>query len=257
MTAGEGINQRREAPDPLWRRLYNEMGAGGYSRVAGTVAFHLRLAALTPEGGSVLDLGAGRNRLHESAAADVLLRIIDLPRHSGRLVGADVDDAVMGNTFVKERLVFDPTKPLPFMDGEFDLVYCDWVLEHIEHPKVFAPEILRITRPGGWFCARTPNRWGVTGVGSHLLSTSFKKRFIDDAPGARTGKDVFPTYYRMNTLAALAKSFPGDKWDDFSYICNSEPPYVRSRVTALAMLVAWRMMPDRFATNIICLKRKK
>ncbi len=243
--------------DSTWTRLYQEMGAGGYSRVAGTVAFYLRLAALTPEGGSVLDLGAGRNRLHESAAADVLLRIIDLPRHAGRLVGADVDDAVMHNRFVHERIVFNPNKPLPFGDGEFDLVYCDWVLEHVEHPEAFAPEIFRITKPGGWFCARTPNRWGVTGIGSQLMSTTFKKRFVDDSPGARTGDDVFPTFYRLNTLATLEKAFASKQWTDFSYICNSEPPYVRSHAAALALLMLWRLAPDYFATNIVCLKQRK
>jgi SAM-dependent methyltransferase len=52
-------------------------------------------------------------------------------------------------------VVADATETLPFEDNEFDLVYCNSVIEHIEPPKraAFATEIRRVAR--GWF-VQTP-----------------------------------------------------------------------------------------------------
>jgi ubiquinone/menaquinone biosynthesis C-methylase UbiE len=38
---------------------------------------------------------------------------------------------------------------LPFRDAEFDLVLCDNVIDHAEHPARIASELVRILRPGG------------------------------------------------------------------------------------------------------------
>lgn len=49
--------------------------------------------------------------------------------------------------------------PLPFADGEFDLVFCSAVLEHVgdeTQQRRFVHEITRVGR--GWFLS-TPNRW--------------------------------------------------------------------------------------------------
>jgi SAM-dependent methyltransferase len=51
----------------------------------------------------------------------------------------------------------DATEGLPFADGEFDLVYCSSVIEHVppERRETFASEVRRVGR--GWF-VQTPAR---------------------------------------------------------------------------------------------------
>jgi len=51
----------------------------------------------------------------------------------------------------------DPAEGLPFADGEFDLVYCNSVIEHIPRPRreAFAAELRRVGH--GWF-VQTPAR---------------------------------------------------------------------------------------------------
>jgi SAM-dependent methyltransferase len=51
----------------------------------------------------------------------------------------------------------DATAGLPFADGEFDLVYCSSVIEHVPpaHRSAFAAELRRVGR--GWF-VQTPAR---------------------------------------------------------------------------------------------------
>lgn len=49
--------------------------------------------------------------------------------------------------------------PLPFMDGEFDVVFCNAVVEHVGGPpaqRAFVREIARISRAA---FITTPNRW--------------------------------------------------------------------------------------------------
>jgi SAM-dependent methyltransferase len=48
----------------------------------------------------------------------------------------------------KPDVVADAHK-LPFADGEFEMVLCTEVLEHVKNPKVVMDEIFRVLKPGG------------------------------------------------------------------------------------------------------------
>ncbi|MSU55754.1 MAG: class I SAM-dependent methyltransferase [Candidatus Taylorbacteria bacterium] len=52
----------------------------------------------------------------------------------------------------------DVLAPLPFRDGEFDLINCDATIEHLPYsPKSLFGEVKRVLRPGGIFLVTTPN----------------------------------------------------------------------------------------------------
>jgi len=104
---------------------------------------HKRFFALTGlhPGARVLDLGCGRLglRAYEPALDITGVDLADQPGYPGRFVRADA------------------TSHLPFADGEFDLVYCSSVVEHVpsERRGAFAAELRRVGR--GWF-VQTPAR---------------------------------------------------------------------------------------------------
>lgn len=102
---------------------------------------HERFFALTrlPVGGSVLDVGCGRLGLR---ALEPRLEItgVDLaprPDYPGPFVQADAADG------------------LPFAEDEFDLVYCNSVIEHVPPSRraAFAAELRRVGK--GWY-VQTP-----------------------------------------------------------------------------------------------------
>ena len=96
--------------------------------------------------------------------------------------------AVLDNPTLASAQVIAPGEPLPFDDATFDLVVADHVLEHVdaEHAPEVAAEILRVLKPGGWFAARTPNKWGMIGVGARAVPNDLHTRVLaGSSPTAR------------------------------------------------------------------------
>ena len=238
-------------------RLYPEIGAGGFSRVDGTVEFYTRVNALLKPDFSVMDLGAGRGA-QLRGQGDYRTELAKLQGKVEKLIGVDVDDAVLDNPFLDEAHVISIGAPYPFPDNSFDLILSDWVLEHVANPDEFVAEVGRVLKPGGWFCARTPNRWGMIGIGANLVPNSAHKSILAKLQPGRKSEDVFPTVYRMNTMRRLSRAFPPEEWDNYSYITNSEPQYVQRSILAMrAVQLVWRLAPARFGSVFNVFMRRK
>lgn len=229
--------------------FYPEVGAGGFSRVDGTVSFYTRVNALLDPSFTVLDLGAGRGAQLVSDPDSYRTKLATIKGKVAKVIGIDVDDAVLSNPCLDEAHVIRIGEPYPFADNSFDLILSDWVLEHVANPEEFAAEIGRVLKPGGWFCARTPNRWGMVGLATNLVPNKAHSDLLAKLQPGRTERDVFPTTYKLNTKGRLVRAFPPDRWNNYSYITNPEPPYVQR--SALAMRVvqfAWRFAPPQMGT---------
>jgi 2-polyprenyl-3-methyl-5-hydroxy-6-metoxy-1,4-benzoquinol methylase len=78
--------------------------------------------------------------------------------------GAKVTSLDMGENLLaevakkcdSERIVGDITR-LPFPDGDFDIVVCSEVIEHVVDPKQAIRELARVVKPGGILVITTPN----------------------------------------------------------------------------------------------------
>lgn len=245
-------------PNANVRKLYREIGAGGFSHVDGTIEFYQRINALISPAMTVLDFGAGRGAQLLDEGVPYRAALCRLKDKVHRLIGVDVADAVLANPFLDEAHVIDPAEPLPFPDGYFDLIYADWVLEHVTSPRHFVSEVRRLLKPGGWFCARTPNRWGITGIATNIVPNRFHTRLLKILQPKREEQDVFPTRYGMNTLGAVGHYFPQTEWENCSYIANSEPPYVQ-RSAGLMRLVRllWRLTPASLHTTMFLFLRRR
>lgn len=239
-------------------RLYPEMAAGGFSHVDGTVQFYQRINALVRPEMTVLDYGAGRGEQLLDDAAPYRTSLCRLQGKVARLIGVDVDDAVLRNPFLDEAHVIEIGKKMPLPDQSVDLIYADWVLEHVADPDHFVGEVRRLLRPGGWFCARTPNRWGVTGLAANLVPNRLHVRLLDVLQPERHEQDIFPTTYRLNTMGQIRRHFPDGEWENCTYRSNSEPPYVQRSIILMKMVqLYWRVAPTGLHTTLNVFVRRR
>ena len=251
-----GGEMRMQGLSKFARTVCPEGAAGGFSRRDNTLAFYIRINALIEPTSMVLDLGAGRGAQFDKT--NFTSRFNRLKGRVGRLVGVDVDPAVLSNPALDEAHVISPDKPLPFADATFDIVYSDWVLEHIAEPGHFAAEVERVLKPGGWFCARTPNRWGYIAVSARLVPETLQAGILKFTQPGRKEQDVFPKLYRLNTLAAVRRHFPEARFDNASYTCECDPSYHGGRLWLYRLIDLYQSLPSRaFDTVLFVFLKKK
>lgn len=239
-------------PDPSIR-LHPEMAAGGYASDDGTVEFYQRVTAVCPEGAVVLDLGAGRGAMFAEERSAWKAFLLRLGRKCARRIGADVDPIVKDNPELDEAHVIAAGEPLPFCDASFDLVLCDWVIEHVDDPASFLREVVRVLKVGGWFCARTPNRWSYYAVAARLAPNSAESSALKRLQPGRHEQDVFPKFYRLNTLDDIARQLRPDQWKNATYMHNPGPGYHGNRRWLYALLSRYQAVAPRGLKTTILL----
>jgi SAM-dependent methyltransferase len=236
--------------------LYPELGAGGFTRIDGTVEFYGRVSSLVGPESCVVDLGAGR----AAWTADPVphrRQLRNMRGQVGRLVGVDVDHAVLDNPSVDEAMVMPDPGTIPLPDASADAIVADYVLEHVEDAQRIAAEIQRVLRPGGWFCARTPNRRGMTGVVARLVPNGAHVGALRVLQPGKQAEDTFPTRYRMNDVATIRSLFPSSTFRNCSYTYDSEPGYVGRSATLLRLMdTVKRFTPRRYAETLMIFVQK-
>lgn len=245
-------------PSETLARLYPEAAVGGYTQLDGQVEFYTRVNALVGADSHVLDFGAGRGYWAVEPMPAISRRLRTLRGRVARVVGTDVDNAVLTNPTLDEAQVVPPGEPLPYADGTFDLIIADHVLEHIdaEHAPDVAAELMRLLRPGGWLAARTPNKWGMIGLGARAVPNRLHVRVLDRLQPGRKAEDVFPVRYEMNTRKDLRRLFAPHAVHVYGHA--SEPTYF-GRSSAMWRVAAGvdRLTPGRLRPTLMVFVQKQ
>jgi SAM-dependent methyltransferase len=152
--------------DELWELVPEERGAPPP---------HLRdFVRSLGSSGRALDLGCGDGRLTAELAATELTAAdvspVALARAGRRLPGARLAE-------------LRPDAPLPFGDGEFDLVLCAETLEHVRDVQLLLSEARRVLRPGGTLALTTPAHGRLSGLA--VLAGGFERHFDPLSPHLR------------------------------------------------------------------------
>jgi 2-polyprenyl-3-methyl-5-hydroxy-6-metoxy-1,4-benzoquinol methylase len=121
-----------------------------------------RLLADRHAGGILADVGCGSGDLWR-AVSGVFTRVIgiDAVRYDGLPDTVDF------------RVADLDSARLPLDDGSVDVAAAVEVIEHLENPRAFVRELVRIVRPGGWIVVTTPNQMSALS----LLTLVVKGRF--------------------------------------------------------------------------------
>jgi SAM-dependent methyltransferase len=113
-------------------------------------------------GGQVLDVGCGsgnllpylRERFDRYLGADIL-RYEGFPE-KGAFVAVNLD-----------------AHHLPLPDGASEVVVAVETIEHLENPRAFFRELVRLARPGGWIVVTTPNQLSLLSKLTLVLKNQF------------------------------------------------------------------------------------
>ena len=223
---GSGVGPIKKRRRSVLQTLYPEIRFSRVYRADGRLLFYTIVADLLKPTDVILDFGAGRGQQVE-AANGYLRNLIDFRGRCARVIGADPDPVVLQNPYVDETHVLDPDGRIPIPNHSVDLIVAYAVLEHIAEPEVAVAELFRVLKPGGWFCAWTPNKWGYVGMFARLIPNKMHAKIVKlAAPKDRRDEiDVFPTVYRLNSLSASRRYFSKDKWNNFSFTANGSPSY--------------------------------
>ncbi|WP_331236293.1 class I SAM-dependent methyltransferase [Natronorarus salvus] len=114
---------------------------------------------------------------------------------SGEVVSVDADAAGLSRNAADLRVMGDGHR-LPFADDTFDLVFSEFVFEHLLDPDAALREIDRVVTPGGHVVVLVPNpRHYYARIADH--TPLWFHRFVHRLQRKRSPEeDAFPTLYR-------------------------------------------------------------
>ena len=118
--------------------------------------------------------------------------LVDVGCGSGRLWSfvSDRVDRYLGVDVIRYEVLPDAIEFIPFdldsgkvslADGSADLVCAIEVIEHLENPRAFVRELVRLAKPGGVVIVTTPNQLSLLSKLTLILKNQFNA--FQDAPG--------------------------------------------------------------------------
>lgn len=186
----------------------------------------------------ILNLGAGPKALDKNWRFKGKVK---------KVTGADIDPLVTKNEDLDEAYVIKDGR-LPFPDEMFDLVFSDYVLEHVESPGLFLDEVKRVLKPGCSFFFRTPNKNHYVTIISKFTPLWFHHLIANRVRGIGSGSyDPYKTFYRINSrkqLETLSVNI-GFKTIELFFV-EHVPIYLRFNIIPFLFGVAYERIVNKF-----------
>jgi demethylmenaquinone methyltransferase/2-methoxy-6-polyprenyl-1,4-benzoquinol methylase len=193
-------------------------------------------------GTRVIDAGCGR-RTRLAAYKDCI----------SELVGVDVDEeGGLENAALDRFVVADLCDSLPLGSEAFDLVYANFVIEHLASPTVAFAEWRRVLRTGGSLVIATSNRASPLLAVASLLPD--RARVAAKRRGAGVvERDVFPALYRANTPGRLTSLLADAGFEavDVSYVATLHRYAEKLRPIDGVLRASERVLPERVRSTIV------
>lgn len=135
------------------------------------------VAALRRRGarGAAVDVGCGTGRLHARLTGMIDGYVgVDAVRYEGFPAAA---------RFVQADLNRDC---IPVPDASADITISLETIEHLENPRAFFRELVRIAKPAGWIVVSTPNQRSLVSLGALLTREHFSAFRDNNYPAHQT-----------------------------------------------------------------------
>lgn len=175
-------------------------------------------------------------------------------------IGLDVAPEYTQKNICLDKIYFGNLEQMPFADNSFNSVISLWVLEHVKNPRRVFSEIHRVLKPGGLFFFATPNSDYLPLKIIHFLKSSKLNHFLNQFLFGRKSEEVFPTYYRANTINDIQKHL-GNLFDIEKLFLNPDVSYTSfNHLTYLfsKMMLSLPFLSLRFTSaHVVGILRKK
>lgn len=158
-----------------------------------TRRYKARVAELAQPGTQILHAGCGWDKLDVTRPYAATCRV----------VGVDLDPRVA--TMFHSEFHLGSLTALPFEAGVFDLILCEYVVEHLSDPPAAFAEMHRVLRSGGRALILTPNLYSYKAAAAALTPHQFHVWMGRIRYGRGHEADMYPTLYRCNTMARFRR----------------------------------------------------
>jgi len=237
-------------------KFYPEREFGGYSRVDGTIAFFGRVQSLLRPDMVVLDVGCGRGEVSDRLENEPWEKCRVFKGACKKVIGIDVTDAGRQNELIDEFRLIDGDR-WPVETASIDLLVAEAVLEHLIDPDVFFAECSRVVKPGGFVCFRTPNKWAYYAIIAAIIPNRLHATVLSKVQPGRLEHDVFPTYYRANTINTLKRLLKNHHFTGCVYRHIAEPSYLQfSQFVYGVGVYMHRWLPQVFWSTLFVFARR-
>jgi ubiquinone/menaquinone biosynthesis C-methylase UbiE len=189
---------------------------------------------------AVVHLGCGGRDVRSLASVDL----------SGVTIYAvDPSEAsIRRNPNPNQIVAFGHDIPLP--SGSIDLIFCEYLMEHVEDPEATITEAHRLLRPGGILLWMAPNLWSYSGLITHLTPDWFHRlviKVLEPVAKRTASEDVFPTYFRINSIATIERMLEEGEFELEELFTSASPPFYTLALPVVHQLaILFHLVLDRF-----------
>ncbi|MEM2786129.1 MAG: methyltransferase domain-containing protein [Candidatus Nitrosotenuis sp.] len=229
--------------------FYPESKFGGFTDSDGTITFYNRVHALTQSTSVIVDFGCGRG-LSSEDTVPYRSQIQSFKGKVRKVIGLDIDRASSHNPKIDEFYLLTNDK-WPLGDNSADLCVSDSVIEHLRNPERFFSECRRVLKNDGYLCLKTSNVMSYVGLLSMIIPNKFHASILKKVQENRKSMDVFPTYYRCNTISRVKRMFEKYGFEHVVYGYEAEPTYLDFSRLAYWMGTLHQRLAPSFLRQVI------
>ena len=241
--------------------FHPELALDNFSRLDGTIVFFsfVKAAIKRTNAKRVMDFGAGRGQCFHDAglpgASLFKLELMDLRTEGSEVWAADIDPVVRTHPASHHQVIIPSDGRLPFEDNFFDVIASDVTFEHVANPETVASELIRVLRPGGYICARTPSKYGYVSIATRLVPNRHHVAALRHIAPDKQARDIFPTRFLMNSVRDIKRLF--HPCDVYWYRDSAGPSYFfNNRLLYRLFLGLHKILPNSLATSLCLFIRK-
>ena len=138
----------------------------------------------------------GMNLLHAGCGWDKH-NISSVYSDTCKVTGIDLDPVVADRFHSEFHLA--SLNDMPFEENSFDIVFSEYVFEHLSEPHGAFDEIRRVLKPGGRLLIVTPNLFSYKSIVARFTPYSFHLAMGRIRYGRGHEADMYPTHFLCNT----------------------------------------------------------